>query len=72
MGSSDPERRLRQLAILRAAYQACPDSPGTQAGAGVVRHSRTLLGRILVVLGGMPGGGAGQAVRPDGKARPGA
>jgi hypothetical protein len=53
VGSSDPERRMRQLALLRAAYDAWPDSLGDRSAA---RHSRALLGRILIVLGGLPGG----------------
>jgi hypothetical protein len=51
MGSVDPELRARQLAALRAAYDACAGQAGERAGRGVALHARALLGRILVLLG---------------------
>ena len=53
MGSSDPDLRMRQLAKLRAAYDASLGMPDDQARRSGVRLSKALLGRILVVLGGM-------------------
>ena len=55
MGSSDPDQRMRQLAKLRAAYDASLAAPERQAD-GTIAHSTALLGRILVVLGGMRDG----------------
>ncbi|MCJ2056928.1 hypothetical protein MKL09_10230 [Methylobacterium sp. J-048] len=54
MGSDDPELRARQLAALRAAYEACASQAGDRAGSGVALHARALLGRILTLLGGLP------------------
>ncbi|MCJ2132575.1 hypothetical protein MKK69_00560 [Methylobacterium sp. J-026] len=55
MGSSDPETRMRQLAQLRAAYDAScsrlPDDVGSAA-----RHSKALLRRNLVMPGGVQDG----------------
>ena len=55
MGSSDPHQRIRQLAKLRAAYDASLAAPEKQAD-GTIAHSTALLGRILVVLGGLQDG----------------
>ncbi|MCJ2094504.1 MULTISPECIES: hypothetical protein [unclassified Methylobacterium] len=51
MGSDDPELRARQLAALRAAYEACAAQADDRAGSGVALHARALLGRILALLG---------------------
>ncbi|MBE7249233.1 MAG: hypothetical protein INR63_30210 [Actinomycetospora chiangmaiensis] len=51
--SDDPEHRVRQLAELRAAYQSRSGFPGDPAGR-IARHSKALLERILIVLGGLP------------------
>ncbi|KAA0125383.1 hypothetical protein CIW48_03410 [Methylobacterium sp. P1-11] len=69
MGSSDPDTRRRQLARLRAAYEAHPGRPDPTAIGSGARHSRALLGRILVVLGGLPDGSGLPAVRPSGNGR---
>lgn len=63
MGSSDPDLRMRQLAKLRAAYDARSGLPDDLAGRNAARHSKALLERILVALG---------EVRDGEKARPGA
>ncbi|MCJ2127121.1 hypothetical protein [Methylobacterium sp. J-077] len=54
MGSDDPELRARQLAALRAVYEACANESDTRAGNGVAVQTRALLGRILALLGGLP------------------
>ena len=61
MGSCDPDLRMRQLARLRAAYDASMTLPGDQAGLSAARHSKALLRRILVVLGGLR---EGEKTRP--------
>jgi hypothetical protein len=72
MGSSDPAFRMRRLATLRAAYDTALALPGHHASGGTTRHSKALLGRILIVLGGMPDDAAAAAVTPGGKASRGA
>lgn len=68
MGASDPELRMRQLAQLRAAYEAVPRMADDQTRNRIARHSRVLLGRILAVLSA-PHGGAGAPIsRSNGKA----
>ncbi|SDN54040.1 hypothetical protein SAMN05216360_10959 [Methylobacterium phyllostachyos] len=69
MGSSDPELRMRRLAELRAAYDACPGIPGDRRESCTARHSRVLLGRILVALNPAQGCTSVTAMRPDGKSR---
>lgn len=69
VGSSDPETRLRQLAQLRAAYEACAGRPGHRTGSSAARHSKALLGRILAVLSGVRDGGAGAPATGSDKAR---
>lgn len=69
MGSSDPELRMRQLAELRAAYDACPDLPDDDTGASTARHSRVLLGQILIALSVAPGSGCGRPIPSNGKTR---
>jgi hypothetical protein len=54
---------MRQLAKLRAAYDARSGLPDDPAGRNAARHSKALLERILVALG---------EVRDGEKARPGA
>ena len=67
MGSSDPEMRMRQLAKLRAAYDAsCSRLPGGEVGSAA-HHSRALLGQILVVLGGMQDGAVARTGGPSGE-----
>ncbi|KNY22251.1 hypothetical protein [Methylobacterium sp. ARG-1] len=51
MGSDDPALRARQLAALRAAYDACAGLADDRTGRGAALHARALLGRILVLLG---------------------
>lgn len=53
MGSDVPELRARQLAVLRAAYEACARQADDRVGTGAALHARALLGRILVLLGGL-------------------
>ncbi|CAM3195164.1 MULTISPECIES: hypothetical protein [Methylobacterium] len=53
MGSDGPELRARQLAALRAAYEACARQADDRAGTSAALHARALLGRILVLLGGL-------------------
>jgi hypothetical protein len=53
MGSDDPVLRARQLAALRAAYEACANQAAERTGGGVALHARVLLGRILALLGGL-------------------
>ncbi|TXN02746.1 hypothetical protein FV242_13660 [Methylobacterium sp. WL64] len=53
MGSDVPELRARQLAALRAAYEACARQADDRAVTGAALHTRVLLGRILVLLGGL-------------------
>jgi len=69
MGSSDPETRRRQLDRLRAAYEARAGRPDHTAIGSGARHSRVLLGRILVVLGGLPDGAGLPAIGPGGNGR---
>ncbi|MEE7451233.1 hypothetical protein MRF4_27555 [Methylobacterium radiotolerans] len=69
MGSSDPDTRRRQLDRLRAAYEARPGRPDPAASGA--RHSRALLGRILVVLGGLPDGSGLPTIGPGGNGRAG-
>jgi hypothetical protein len=71
VGSGDPETRLRQLAQLRAAYDAHPGRPAPHADRRITRHSRALLARILVVLGGMPDGAGDTTAGSGGKVGPG-
>jgi hypothetical protein len=56
VGSSDPELRMRQLAELRAAYDARSGLPDDHTGRGAARHARALLEHILLVLGGLRNG----------------
>ncbi|SFL32705.1 hypothetical protein [Methylobacterium pseudosasicola] len=51
MGSDNPELRARQLAALRAAYEASAGQAEDRTGSGVALHARALLGRILALLG---------------------
>jgi hypothetical protein len=53
MGSDGPELRARQLAALRAAYEACARQADDRAGTSAALHARALLGRIRVLLGGL-------------------
>ncbi|MEE7505306.1 hypothetical protein ACLBXO_07400 [Methylobacterium sp. C33D] len=71
MGSGDPETRRRQLDRLRAAYEARPGRPDLGAIGSGARHSRALLGRILVVLGGLPDGTGLPAIGQGGSGRAG-
>ncbi|MCJ2050415.1 hypothetical protein [Methylobacterium sp. J-070] len=52
MGSRDPESPLPQLAELRAVYDARSGVPDDRRDRSAARHSKALLERILVVLGG--------------------
>ncbi len=70
MGASDPELRMRQLAELRAAYDASSGLPDDHSGRGAARHAKALLERILLVLGGLQDDAGAPAGR--GKTRPGA
>ncbi|MDP4005982.1 hypothetical protein [Methylobacterium sp. NEAU K] len=56
MGSNDPELRARQLAALRAVYESCPGRTDDRTASGITRHTKALLGRILIVLGGLQEG----------------
>ncbi|MEL6062210.1 MULTISPECIES: hypothetical protein [unclassified Methylobacterium] len=68
MASIDPELRRRQLAKLRAAYDASPRLADADiVGTSIARHSRALLGRILLALSGPHGGAGAPMSRPDGK-----
>ncbi|MBE7246948.1 MAG: hypothetical protein INR63_18550 [Actinomycetospora chiangmaiensis] len=68
MAPIDPELRRRRIAALRAAYQANPTSGDDSIEPSTARHSRVLLGRILLALSGPPGPAVAPACRPDGKA----
>ncbi|WP_457106918.1 hypothetical protein [Methylobacterium sp. P5_C11] len=69
MGSRDPDTRANQFARLRAAYEARPGRPRPDAPCNSAHHSRALLGRILVVLGGLQDGAGVTSNGPDGKTR---
>jgi hypothetical protein len=69
VGSSDPELRMRRLAELRAAYDACPGIPDDRRETCTARHSRVLLGRILIALNAAQGGASAAAMQPGGKSR---
>ncbi|WP_342109195.1 hypothetical protein [Methylobacterium sp. SI9] len=62
MASIDPELRMRQLARLRAAYDASPNLSDA-LGTSTARHSRVLLGRILLVLSPPHGAGTSESRR---------
>ncbi|MCJ2061581.1 hypothetical protein MKK63_02485 [Methylobacterium sp. J-088] len=68
MAPIDPELRMRQLAELRAAYDASPCPTVDHSETRIARHSRVLLGRILVVLSDPDGGAGARETRPGGKA----
>ncbi|MBE7248567.1 hypothetical protein ACLBX9_29170 [Methylobacterium sp. A49B] len=68
MGSSDPELRMRQLAELRAAYDASSGLPDDHTGRGAAWHSKALLEHILLVLGGLRNDAGGSGT--PGKAGP--
>ncbi|MCJ2072546.1 hypothetical protein MKK75_27775 [Methylobacterium sp. J-030] len=68
MAPIDPELRMRQLAELRAAYDASPDIGDDPVENSTARHSRVLLGRILRALSGPHGSACGPESRPVGKA----
>ncbi|MCJ2085990.1 hypothetical protein MKK88_08270 [Methylobacterium sp. E-005] len=70
MASIDPELewRTRQLARLRAAYDAGPRPANAAIETSTARHSRVLLGRILIALSGPGGSASALKSRTDGKA----
>ncbi len=68
MAPIDPELRMRQLAALRAAYDASPCPADAHGETRTARHSRVLLGRILVVLSDPDGAAGARETRPGGKA----
>jgi hypothetical protein len=68
MAPIDPELRRRRIAELRAAYEASPGPANDPVEPSTARHSRVLLGRILLALCGQHGNAAAPVCRPDGKA----